>query len=1051
MYKQLLCRQFLCEQWQPFFRNALVAGLMTLLPVMSALAAAPAFYYSGPRCDANDQIVVGFREGAGYAALDVSTVTNIANFSIPGRTVTNAAFNSGGNNVILTLNSPLSNLTRYTLNVANVRDINGVSISSASDWFYYSSNGTGLVGEYYTNKSLSGGFSVSRDDTVDKVFASGIFCFLFPDFCGGDVSVRWKGFLTAPQNGSYDFSTISNDGSRLWVGDMASPIINYWGQDRSNSVTQSSNNHQLSAGKVYPIRQEYYFDRQGFIFYDSGEINLRWDPPGGFTQTIPASALSSCVAVDDLSALDQFQIAVPAQASACSVAQVTVTAMNSSGERVADYLGAITLNTSDDRGDWSLVTGNGVLDNGSGQDGQAIYTFNASEQGVVTFALNHPYEGSASVSVESAVDSVVNTSSEIEFLNAGIAIVDDSGYNWDVIAGRDHPLKVEYSLLNAEKEVCETTDYTGLVPLKFWLTPTADHPASATLPSLTNGVINPLLGTVAGSPLSLPVNIVNGVGNLTLRTSDVGDFDLRVLDDLSGFVTNLLGLPVALPVGLQEKGSPITVRPFGLRVGVTDNVWNTLHASSGLDASLGEGPAFQTAGSPFTVTVAGVTYDAADDLDGDGLPDGFGDSNPATLSDLSNNTVTPSFGLEGAVVNLAGSLAAPAGGFPGVLAGTLGGFSNGAGSGQFTYSEVGIIELAARTPLPYLNSGVNLLGASGYVGRFVPHHFDVISNSVGLTDGWLDSDGDGNNDWSCDFTYFGQSFALDQAPELTFTALNLSRQITRNYAGHFNKFSSATGVLVDTALPVTSNSELTLPSTPAAVVADSLTPGQFIQTVSGYSEAPYRIYYSKPVVPGAGEVPFDAQLELVFPDNSGAGLSDQDGVCFQQDDNGDGVMDGCRAFRIADIGGTELRYGRLNIDNQFGPEINELIMPFRSEFWTTVAGMTGFYVNRSDSEAGCSGTVGLAAGMAFDALTQGNLNGYTSATFEQLAGGLGRVILSAPGAGHDGQVTIGLTGPDFLRFDFDGDGTPEDAAATGTFGIYGDRGVPVIYRQQSYR
>ncbi|RLA04687.1 MAG: hypothetical protein DRQ47_02965, partial [Gammaproteobacteria bacterium] len=66
-----------------------------------------------------------------------------------------------------------------------------------------------------------------------------------------------------------------------------------------------------------------------------------------------------------------------------------------------------------------------------------------------------------------------------------------------------------------------------------------------------------------------------------------------------------------------------------------------------------------------------------------------------------------------------------------------------------------------------------------------------------------------------------------------------------------------------------------------------------------------------------------------------------------------------------------------------------------------------------------------------------------------ISSGLVALTLSAPGNGNDGSLLMTLTSPVWMMHDFNDDSTEENAAATGTFGIFkGKR--PVIIRRQKY-
>ncbi len=82
-----------------------------------------------------------------------------------------------------------------------------------------------------------------------------------------DYCVRWEGTLIPPSTGSYEFSTKSDDGVRLWIDGQQ--VINQWKDgiyDQKASIT-------LTAGKPVSIKMEYYQAGGG------AEIHLMWVIP----------------------------------------------------------------------------------------------------------------------------------------------------------------------------------------------------------------------------------------------------------------------------------------------------------------------------------------------------------------------------------------------------------------------------------------------------------------------------------------------------------------------------------------------------------------------------------------------------------------------------------------------------------------------------------------------------------------------------------------------------------------------------------------------------
>ena len=96
-----------------------------------------------------------------------------------------------------------------------------------------------------------------------------------------NFSVRWTGKVQAPVSGSYRFSTVSDDGVRLWVNGQQ--VINNW-TDHS-ATTNTSASISLTAGVKYTITLEYY-ERTG-----DATAKLQWSYTGQSTQIIPQSRL----------------------------------------------------------------------------------------------------------------------------------------------------------------------------------------------------------------------------------------------------------------------------------------------------------------------------------------------------------------------------------------------------------------------------------------------------------------------------------------------------------------------------------------------------------------------------------------------------------------------------------------------------------------------------------------------------------------------------------------------------------------------------------------
>ncbi len=93
-------------------------------------------------------------------------------------------------------------------------------------------------------------------------------------------SIRWTGWLNAPRAGRYTFHLRADDGVRLWLDGRL--LIDTWKASDRSQVHEAATN--LSAGP-HALRLD-YFEAQA-----AACISLRWTPPGGKSEPVPAAAL----------------------------------------------------------------------------------------------------------------------------------------------------------------------------------------------------------------------------------------------------------------------------------------------------------------------------------------------------------------------------------------------------------------------------------------------------------------------------------------------------------------------------------------------------------------------------------------------------------------------------------------------------------------------------------------------------------------------------------------------------------------------------------------
>lgn len=300
------------------------------------------------------------------------------------------------------------------------------------------------------------------------------------------------------------------------------------------------------------------------------------------------------------------------------------------------------------------------------------------------------------------------------------------------------------------------------------------------------------------------------------------------------------------------------------------------YAGSGSEAGLVMTGSDSFVAAPSTFAFSGITA----------APIKAGTAFAATVTARNSaGTATPNFGRESAAegVGLAFTRRAPtgAGASNGSFSGSVGSFSGGsASSSNLVWSEVGSGDLTATlTSGSYLGSGLTAngsTGSAGAVGRFVPHHFDVVPTPA------------------CgSFTYADQPFSV------TVTAKNglASPGTTLNYDG-----SAAT--------TPTHAKTVTLADQPALGVG----------TLAGAALAASA--FTAGVATATPSYAFTAKTTA--PQTLVLRAVDTDGV------SSAGFVEGS----------TALRSGRLRLASAYGSEKAALAMPVRAEYWSGAGWLT---------------------------------------------------------------------------------------------------------------
>jgi len=363
---------------------------------------------------------------------------------------------------------------------------------------------------------------------------------------------------------------------------------------------------------------------------------------------------------------------------------------------------------------------------------------------------------------------------------------------------------------------------------------------------------------------------------------------------------------------------------------------------------------------------------------------------------------------------------------------TLTDFSNGTSEyNAAQYSEVGLINLDLQDN-NYGGEGILISADDINIGRFTPAYFEITTT----TDGSL-SDGGQSND--IPFVYTGQMSTVTSSlgqisygtkPQLTLTAKSQQDITTQNYTRDYMKLqaSSVTRVAPTkdaSTFGVDQLTKLNVTANLNTLTIDELD-GQGIIRYQ-FNDTDNYVYTRES---NAFIAPFSADIDLQI--NS---IVDDDGITTNDLDSNldNGIV-------TLSPTGIIIRFGRWNIENSYGPETADLRIPMLLEYWNG----SQFVTNNNDSFTDFNAS---NATLTYGSLTTPvNLSG--SGTF--IAGISNIVTLSSPGTGNQGNLTLTMSVPTWLQYDWDNEGLlTDDPQALITFGLYrnNDR---IIYRGEVF-
>ncbi len=645
---------------------------------------------------------------------------------------------------------------------------------------------------------------------------------------------------------------------------------------------------------------------------------------------------------------------------------------------------------------WS---GRGVTDL---DNGQAQYQFSGTETGITLYLGNSVDQRiNINVSDTDGLDehsgSANETDNDLVFSATGFRFYADGTVNAidNQIAGKASNLAPNAQRLSLK--AIETNSLTGACETRLNGLQTIEMAFQCIDPSsckASNGVSidavgiseNPASGVSSYTDVDLDFG-TDGTASFVFQYDDAGQIQLHVRKQLAASDPE----PA---ITLSGASNAFAVIPAGLCVESSD-------PNSECAAPYASCTKFTQAGQAFDLAVSAVTWETAEETD----------------SDFCNgNIVTPNFQLNNII--LSHNLLAPATG----VSGNLGvnqvdmlPADNGSHSLQQTVSEVGVFSFTAMPPV-YFGETI-AASTSDAIGRFYPADFLATVNDNGAM-----APGCGS------FSYTGQAMSYATSPKLNITARNATAATTQNYTGDFMKLLASNGGAVNFTTPSADASQPGKDNTNNTALNASLNPnldglidngdGTLVYPLSVLDEFRYLRNDNALVAPYTSDI--DLPLLAI--------------------NDGDGVADDGSSVVLQPVG-VDIRYGRLVVDDAYGPQTDDLIVRVRAEQFDG----TDFIDNSDDYCTIITPASAVSLNNWQDSLSSGDTSVSSSTG---LLAGSGEIVLSAPGIGtsadtNDGSVDLTLdlstTTPAqiWLLNDEDGDGVyAENPLGTAGFGMY---------------
>jgi MSHA biogenesis protein MshQ len=728
-------------------------------------------------------------------------------------------------------------------------------------------------------------------------------------------------------------------------------------------------------------------------------IQLHWKKPSDSSY----STINSCP-----SALAGYTVSSSGVGITCAGEPITFTAVDSTGAAIMPASGTnVTLSTVAATGTW--IGGN-------------TYSFNGS----VSSFIKYLQQTTPAALTMNITDGRSTGSGAINFVNSALKFYSDatgsaaSATMLNQIAGTATGVGNNTPVLKAIRTdtttgtcVAQTTG-TRVVNLGYVCrNPTTCISGQSFTINNTNIQANANANLASPSYLPVSLNFDNtGTASIPLVYSDVGQVRLSAQ-------LNLAASGNDPAISLSGSSTDFVVKPYTLAVVPASIISGTVSNPAGTTGTFATS-AFIPGGTPFQVNVE------ARNSVGQRTPN-FG--NESTYNaELNQNNI----GLSNLTL-VYPTLAA--GGIATALNGSVG-FTSTTPAGTFTNANVIWDQVGSFTVQPrlgdndYLGAGDITPTTSVTIGRFYPDHFTLKPTSLVIN--------------SCATSpaliYMGQPAA---SWTYTLEAQGFTGTVMKNYGIYGSPAAKPYGVAENANNGTNVISRLS--ATKAAIDTGVWTSGIWAPTTPGAT-------FDRAATPDA---PYSSlQLGLGVKDTfdlRSLSVKDMDATTTS-------VCSGASCTEIALGSPWDVRYGRLRLDDAFGPETFPLNVNFITEYWVG----NHFSLNTSDSctlvprsaitypagniAADANRTVSLTGGS-----TQGTYANLTATDVKFNAGTAGQIFTSPAGGKGRFVVGVNLTTLPWLRFDWNQDGDYSDLLlpnANFEFGSYRGNDRIIYWREK---